>query len=222
MADRFKFKDLLERLLGTRLKSLLECAVADGITVFVKRSLRLRREPSLATKRRRERMSHPAAVSDVFRFMARDPRSDDRLRIVDVSRKTIAIRRRVLGVAMTIRVAPTAYRGVAMNFRGQWGGRLSYEVRLTHGDPDLSVLLAEGHDQRAMEAEWRRWVRFLCAPALLGCTGGRQVEVNIDATDLARRLPVARRRSRSVARRRPNFLMRRKTGRVWSAQPGIV
>jgi hypothetical protein len=159
-------------------------------------------------------MPLPAPIPESFRIEASDPRADNRRRVIDVAREAIAIRRSVQGVAMTIRVASIGYRGVALRISGLEDGRFHYEVKLTHSDPDLSVALAEGHDQRAMETEWRRWVRFFRAPALVGRVHGRDVEVNIDATDLARRLPSARRGGRATAGRRPRFLMRRKTGGV--------
>ncbi len=87
-------------------------------------------------------------------------------------------------------------------------------MKLAHRDPDLAVSLAEGHDQGAIEAEWRAWVRFLRLPALVGRAQGSDVEVNTDATDIARRIPSPRRRGRALKGRRPRFLTRRKVGRA--------
>ena len=164
-------------------------------------------------------MGFPAELPSTFRIEAADPRADNRRRVIQVAREGVAIRRKVRGVAMTIRVASSAYRGVALRIVGLDDGRFHYEVRLAHADPDLSVSLAEGHDQRAVETEWRRWVRFLRTPALVGRVHGKDVEVNIDATDLAQRLPSARRRGRATTMRRPRFLTRRKTGVVRTHAP---
>jgi hypothetical protein len=90
-------------------------------------------------------------------------------------------------------------------------------VKLAHRDPELAVSLAAGHDQGAIEAEWRAWVRFLRLPALVGRAQGSDVEVNTDATDVARRIPSPRRRGRGLTGRRPRFLTRRKVGRCASS-----
>ncbi len=114
---------------------------------------------------------------------------------------------------MAIRIAPSAYRGVTLRVTGLQDGRFRYEVRLLHRDPDLSVSLAVGDDRVHVEGEWRKWVRFLRLPALVGRTETADVEVNVDGVDIARRRPTPRRRGRSMRSRRPRFLMRRKVGR---------
>jgi len=81
-----------------------------------------------------------------FSIESRDPRSDDRRRIVEVAQGSVTIRRAVAGVAMTIRVSWDAYRGVALRIRALEGDRFRYEVRLVHRDPDLSVVLGEGDE----------------------------------------------------------------------------
>lgn len=159
-------------------------------------------------------MTAPARTTETIRIEANDPRSDDRRRIVDVARGSIVIRRAVAGVTMTLRIPADAYKGVALRIAGLDDGRFHYEVKLAHRDAELAVSLAEGHDQGAIEAEWRAWVRFLRLPALVGRAQGRDVEVNTDATDIARRIPSLRRRGRALTRRRPRFLTRRKVGRA--------
>jgi hypothetical protein len=148
-----------------------------------------------------------------LRIEACDPRADNRRRVIEVARDAVIIRRSVAGVAMVVRVVSSAYSGVALRVTGLRDGRFRYEVRLLHRDPDLSVSLAEGEDHAAIEAQWREWVRFLCLPALVGRTDSGDVEVNLDATAMARRLPSPRRRGKAVASRRARFLVRRKIGR---------
>jgi uncharacterized protein DUF6101 len=156
-----------------------------------------------------------------------DPRSDNGRRVVDLAREAVIIRRAVAGVAMAIRVASSAYRGVALRITGLEDGRFHYEVKLLHRDPDLSVPLAEGDDQAAAEAQWREWVGFLGLPAFVGRTESGVVQVNIDGVDLARRLPSLRRCGRLVTSRRPRFLTRRKVGgpvpaRTIGADPHVL
>ncbi len=114
---------------------------------------------------------------------------------------------------MAIRVVLSAYRGVTLRIAGLEGGRFHYEVKLLHRDPDLSVPLAEGEDEAAVEAQWREWVCFLGLPAFVGRTASADIQVNIDGVDLARRVPSARRRGGGSIVRRPRFLRRRKVGR---------
>lgn len=134
-----------------------------------------------------------------FSIESRDPRSDDRRRIVEVRRGSVTIRRAVAGVAMTIRVSSDAYRGVALRIRALEGDQFHYEVRLTHRDPDLSVVLGEGEDLAAMEAQWREWVAFLRLPALAGRADSVDAPVNLSRAALSSRAPNAR--GRGVARR---------------------
>lgn len=159
-------------------------------------------------------------AADCIRIEASDPRSDNRRRVVEVAREGVTIRRAVAGVPMAIRVAARAYRGVALRVAGLEAGRFHYEVRLTHRDPDLSVLLVEGEDLGAIEAQWRAWVSFLGLPALAGRTELADTPVNLDGVDLTRRTPYARRGGRALASRRPRFLNRRALGRLRAT--GIV
>jgi hypothetical protein len=150
---------------------------------------------------------------ETLRIEACDPRADNRRRVIDVGREGVTIRRAVGGIPMAIRVVSSAYRGVTLRVTGLYDGRFRYEVRLLHRDPDLSVALAEGENEATVEAEWREWVGYLRLPALVGRSEGRDVEVNLDVTDLAQRIPNARRRGRAGAgSRRPRFLARRKVG----------
>jgi hypothetical protein len=164
---------------------------------------------------------------DCIRIEASDPRSDNRRRLVEVEREAVTIRRAVAGVPMAIRVASSAYRGVALRVTGLERGRFHYEVRLTHRDPDLSVLLGEGEDLAAIEAQWRAWVAFLGLPALAGRTESTDTPVNLSGVELTRRTPYTRRRGRALASRRPRFLKRRALGRMrttggMEAEPAVL
>ena len=144
-------------------------------------------------------MSNSLTSAQSLRIEARDPRADNRQRVIDVARDGVVIRRSVAGVAMAICVASSAYRGVALRVTGLHEGRFRYEARLLHRDPDLSVNSAAGEDQTAIETVWREWVRFMRLPALVGRTETGDVEVNIDVTDIAHRRPSPRRRGKALA-----------------------
>ena len=158
------------------------------------------------------RMTSSSKHQQCLRIEARDPRSDNRRRVVEICGEAVLIRRVFAGMTMAVRVKTTAYRGVALRIAGLDGGRFRYEVKLLHRDPDLSVALADGEDDAAAEAQWRDWLGFLGLPALVGRTDSSDVQVNITGVDLTSRMPAPRARGSSVARRRPRFLRRRKTG----------
>ena len=160
-------------------------------------------------------MVAPSLSNDAMplQIEACDPRADNHQRVIEVARDRVVIRRTVAGVAMAVRVASTAYLGVSLRVSSLRDGRFLYQARLLHRDPDLSVPLAEGNDQEAIEARWREWVLFLRLPALVGRSETSDVEVNLEVTDLARRRPAPRRRSKAVAARRARFLLRRQVGR---------
>ncbi len=159
-------------------------------------------------------MTQLLKASECIRIEASDPRSDNRRRVVEIARGAVTIRRTVAGVPMAIRVAARAYRGVALRVTGLEGGRFHYEVRLAHRDPDLSVLLGEGEELAAIEAQWRAWVAFIGAPALAGRTESTDTPINLDGVELTLRTPYLRRRGRALASRRPRFLKRRALGRT--------
>ena len=155
-----------------------------------------------------------------IRIEASDPRADNRRRVIDVGPEAVVIRRVVADVVMAIRVASSAYRGVALRLTGLSDTGFRYEVRLLHRDPDLTVPLAEGEDQSAVEAQWRRWARFLSLPALVGRVEPGDTEANLEVIAIARRQPCPRRRGKALAARRARFLVRRKVG--WSSFAALV
>ncbi|HZZ60837.1 MAG TPA: DUF6101 family protein [Roseiarcus sp.] len=144
----------------------------------------------------------------LLRIEACDPRSDNRRRMVEIGSEAVVIRRAVAGIPMAIRVPLSAYRGVTLRIAGLEGGRFHYQVRLLHRDSDLSVPLAEGENEAAVEAQWREWVRSFGLPAFVGRTASDDIQVNIEGVDLTRRAPHGRRR----VIKRPRFLRRRKVG----------
>jgi hypothetical protein len=149
-----------------------------------------------------------------FSIEGRDPRSDDRRRMVEVARGSVTIRRAVAGVAMTIRVSADAYRGVALRIRALEGDQFHYEVRLVHRDPDLSVVLGEGDDLAAMDAQWREWVAYLGLPALAGRGETLDAPVNLSRAALPCLAPNPRRQGDALRSRRPRFRKRRLTAGV--------
>lgn len=160
----------------------------------------------------------PRWLFDPVRIEAPNSRADDRRRVVDITPEEIAIRRRVAGVPMAIRVKPRAYLGVALTIAGFCDGRFQYQLLLVHPDPGLSVTLGEGEDRAAVEADWRLWVGRLRLPALAGRTEGAYMPVRLAAD--APCPPHARRRGGALKSRRPQFSRRRTLGAPLLEAPG--
>ncbi|HLJ71432.1 MAG TPA: DUF6101 family protein [Roseiarcus sp.] len=160
-----------------------------------------------------ERFAPKPGAAEARRIIAADPRADGRRREVMLARGRVQIARSVAGVRMKISLAASAYRGVILRLRGFEAQRFSYEIELAHRDPDLSVTLLEASDDGEVQAEWRLWARFLGLPALVEREEGRPEPDAARLGELAVSPRKPRRRGGAMARRRPRFLTRRKTGR---------
>jgi hypothetical protein len=143
---------------------------------------------------------------------ADDPRADNRRRVIAIAPEAVIIHRSVASIAMTIRVPSSAYRAVVLRLTDLSCGAVRREVRLTHRDPDLSVLLAESDDPAVIEACWRNWACYFSLPALVERIerGGRKA--TFEVADISRGRPRPRRGGRASTARRPRFLARRRVG----------
>ena len=156
------------------------------------------------------------------RFTADDAAADERLRVVDLHRERVVLRRSVRGMRMALNLPVAAFRGVAIRlvFGKSDDIPSAIAVVLEHGDPALSVPLFAASESDDVVAEWQSWGRVLGLPLLVHETDGSLREpfarlgafLRIDA-------PVKRRRRRgAVARRRPARLLRRRPGAVAQVQ----
>jgi hypothetical protein len=125
---------------------------------------------------------------DVTAYRLPDLRADGGVRMVRLTPHGVRIDRTVCGIKMRVCVAIEAYRAVFLTHRDRRFCRLT----LAHHDPDLSVRL-EGANAEDL---WPDWIRLL--PALAG---------------IVRAVPAPRRRSMTLAKRRPRILLRRRPGR---------
>jgi len=139
-------------------------------------------------------------------LVQRDRRADEGQRQVRVTREGVLISRRLAGIAMHIRVPVAAYRGVALDVSAGREGGACYRLSLAHQDPELDVVLAETQDGGAVAADWKYWANWLDLPRL--AARGEALE----ALEPARPAVERRRAGVAVAKRRPRFLARRKTG----------
>ncbi len=138
-----------------------------------------------------------------------DARADGGKRVVRLTRRDILISRRLAGISMTIAVPVSAYRGVALAVEAASEGGAAYRLSLTHSDPELDIVLVETRDSSTAAADWKYWASVLALPRLYKDNG------EIQSVDRSKRTgPFRRPRNASVAKRRPRFLARRKTGQL--------
>ena len=156
------------------------------------------------------------------RFTAADGAADEGLRIVDLHRERVVLRRAFAGMRMAVNLPVAAYRGVAIKLSGESGKPpRSISVTLEHADAALSLPLFCSADNNDIVAEWQLWGRVLGLPLLVAEDNGTVREVFARIGRLLIAAPTWRRRRRSaVARRRPSRLLRRRAGAL-SAVPVV-
>jgi hypothetical protein len=167
---------------------------------------------------------HPAGWSrderlDPFslpiRFAVSDAAADGRVRVVELTRKRVVLRRAVRGIKMAVNLPVAAYLGVSIRMEApadDTAGAVS--IVLEHRDPALSLPLYRAADGTDIVAEWQSWGRVLSLPLLVAEADGRLREPFARIGALRVASPITRRRRRSVLRkRRPSILLRRKVGR---------
>jgi len=150
------------------------------------------------------------------RFRAADAAADERVRLVELHRDGVILRRSVRGMAMTLTLPVSAFLGVAMRLGSPQSPEAgTVAVMLEHRDPALSVPLFTATDAADIVAEWRRWANILGIPLLVEGSDGtlRELFARLGAVRVA--APCGRRRRRGmVARRHTAARMRRKRGRA--------
>jgi hypothetical protein len=149
------------------------------------------------------------------RFATTDETADEGLRVVDLHRERVVLRRALSGMRMAVNLPVAAYRGVAIRLDATTETPPFVAVTLEHPDAALSLPLYASTDADDIVAEWKIWGRVLGLPLLIGETDGtmREAFARIGALRVA--APTWRRRRRSaIARRRPSRLLRRRAGRA--------
>jgi hypothetical protein len=150
------------------------------------------------------------------RFTAADQGADAQLRVVDLHRERVVLRRSVRGMRMALNLPVDGFRGVAIRLIGETGQMPNtIAVVLEHGDPALSLPLFAATESDDIVAEWQAWGRVLGLPLLVGDNDGTLREPFTRIGTLRVEAPIARRRRRgALARRRPSRLLRRKPTRL--------
>jgi hypothetical protein len=148
------------------------------------------------------------------RFEAADEAADECLRVVDLHRERVVLRRSVRGMRMALNMPVAAYRGVAIRLSGEAGQvPSSIAVVLEHTDPALSLPLFSSPETDDIVAEWQSWGRVLGLPLLVAEGDGSLREPFARLGAVRIEPPTWRRRRRTaVARRRPARVLRRRAG----------
>jgi hypothetical protein len=148
------------------------------------------------------------------RFSAEDAEADERVRVVELHRSRVLLRRAVRGMRMVLNLPLAAYRGVALRMRepsaADAGG---IAIMLEHDDPALSVPLSLADDGEEVVADWQSWARVLEMPLLVADADGtlREPIPRLGKLRVAPPMP-RRRRIGALRRRRPSILLRRRPG----------
>jgi Family of unknown function (DUF6101) len=149
------------------------------------------------------------------RFHDTDQSADERMRVVELHRERVVLRRAVAGIKMAVSLPVKAYLGVSIRIEPpSQTERGAVAIVLEHGDPALSLTLHRAHDPSDIVAGWHCWGRVLGLPLLLESAGElcdpfeRGSCVRIDA-------PQARRRGAAALKaRRPATPLRRRSNAV--------
>ncbi len=152
-------------------------------------------------------------------FRTADAGADEQVRLVEVHHEGVVVRRSVRGVPIAVSLPVSAFLGVVIRLLPpDHGGGARVAVILEHRDPALSVPLFTATDSNDVFAEWQLWARAFAVPMLIADADGtlREPFTRLGGVRVEKPCP-RRRRSGSIATRRPRFLMRRKPGRPQSA-----
>lgn len=155
-------------------------------------------------------------------FRATDAGADERVRLVELHRERVVMRREVAGIRMAVSLPVSMFLGVAIRvIPPDPSSDGAIAVMLEHRDPALSVPLFIAPDGTEALAEWQLWARVLALPLLVCDDDGayRQPFACLGLVRVATAQP-RRRRHTAVRGRRPRILMRRKPGR-FGEQPTV-
>ena len=118
------------------------------------------------------------------------------------------------GLPLSMALPAKAFRGVAARaFEGE-DGNTTVTLELLHRDEAMSVPLLVSNNLDDVAADWHSWSRTLRLPMLMIDVSGIVTTVQNTLGLLKVEEPSPRRRRHNAVKRRPRFLMRRKSGTV--------
>jgi hypothetical protein len=156
-----------------------------------------------------------------LRFAVSDKAADERVRLVELTRERVVVRRAVAGIKMAVNLPLAAYLGIAMRMEppdGDTPGMVS--LVLEHRDPGLSLPLYRAADGTDIVAEWQSWARVLGMPLLVAEADGRLREPFARVGAVVVATPTRRRRRRTAIKgRRATLPLRRRPGGSLAGAP---
>jgi hypothetical protein len=118
------------------------------------------------------------------------------------------------GLPLSMALPAKAFRGVAARaFEGD-DGKTMVTLELLHADEAMSVPLLVSDNMDDVAADWHSWSRTLRLPMLMIAVDGAITRVQNTFGLVRADEPSPRRRRHNAVKRRPRFLMRRKSGVV--------
>ena len=112
------------------------------------------------------------------RFRAVDADADGRVRLIELYRDEVILRRSVRGLRMAVSLPISSFRGIAMRLTPPCGANAgSVAVVLEHPDPALSVPLFAATEATDLLAEWHLWGRIFGLPLLAAADKGAQTDI---------------------------------------------
>lgn len=162
----------------------------------------------------RHAVQNGGAATGSSRFFRLDPnalpvRHTDRGDAFILDRDRAVVRRDLHGIAATLDVPVSAYRGIAVRMSAEGEDRLRVVIELMHRDPALTLPLMMADDAEEAAADWIAWGRALALPLLFVEQDGT---VTSPAGESGRTAVVVRRTGRPFRGRQSRFARRRKTG----------
>jgi hypothetical protein len=149
------------------------------------------------------------------RFSAFDGGADGRVRLVEVHRERVILRRAVRGIRMALSVPVASFLGVSIRIvppGTETDG--AFAVVLEHRDPALSIPVFVAPDGADVIAEWQLWARMLGRPLLVADAGGLREPFRRLGRLRVATVAARRRRQGSIHRRRPLIQFRRRRTRI--------
>jgi hypothetical protein len=155
-----------------------------------------------------------------LRFEAADHTADERVRVVELHRERVVLRRALRGIKMAVHLPLTTYLGIAIRIEPPTPATAgAVAIVLEHPDPDLSLTLYRSDDSGDVVAEWQSWGRALSLPLLVAEADGRLREPFERIGAIRIGTPIRRRRRHStLSARRPTQPLRRRSA-SWPAIP---
>lgn len=123
-------------------------------------------------------------------------------------------RRLNCGLPLSMALPAKAFRGVAARAFEDDDGETTVTLELLHRDEAMSVPLLVSDNLDDVAADWHSWSRTLRLPMLIIAVDGAITTVQNTFGLVRAEEPTPRRRRHNAVKRRPRFLMRRKSGVV--------